>query len=164
MFSTGIYDSWQIIQNEKFKGIKRHLGTLEKEIFDKRLVLDIGCGFGYFERFFDGNFIGVDKDIDMLRKHAEIFPIVLGDGNHLPFKDSSFDTVVCIDTMHFIENNDFMRVLKTGGFAIMSIFYNDDNYEERKKTLQEKSSSLTMLTDFEIQGKEKEYVIVAVKH
>jgi SAM-dependent methyltransferase len=163
MFSPGIYGSWQKIQREKFVEIKKRLGAVASEMFRGKLVLDIGCGFGYLEKNFVGEFIGIDIDVTMLRSKVADFPRVLGNGNLLPFTDGSFDSVVCIDTVHLLEGNDFLRVVKPGGLVMLSIFYNDRSYMDRKKCILDKLSSMEIMAEFEIPGREKEYVVVAKK-
>ncbi|HLC77050.1 MAG TPA: class I SAM-dependent methyltransferase [archaeon] len=161
-FSPGIYVSWQKLQKEKFIGMKKHLGPLADQVFTDH-ILDVGCGFGYLEREFKGTFIGIDKDMSMLKNSVEIFPKVLGTAEDLPFKDEAFDSVVSVDTMHSVEGSDFQRILKDGGFALLSIFFNDQNYSERKELLRSKVEGMELLLEFEMLGREKEYVIVARK-
>ena len=162
-FSQNIYSSWQGIQEQKFREIKRVLGPMASDMFHDKIVLDIGCGFGYLEKSFRAEFIGLDNNKAMLSKQATIFPRVLGDGDSLPFGAGSFDTVISIDTMHLLKTDDYTRVMKTGGFVLLSIFFNDQNYMEKKESLMKKAEKLEIVNEFEIHGKEKEYIIVAVK-
>ena len=162
-FSSGIYGSWQRLQKEKFVQIKKHLGPLSDEIFGNKIILDVGCGFGYLEDEFKEKFIGVDKDITMLKNSVAIFPKVLANAKDLPFLDGSFDVVISIDTMHTVEGLDFQRILKEGGICLLSIFFNDENYSQRRGMLMEKVSGMKVLHEFELLGREKEYVIIAKK-
>ena len=163
MLSPGIYSSWQKLQKEKFIKIKNMLGPFVGEIFSSRTILDIGCGFGYLEKEFKCSFIGVDKDISMLKNSVKIFQKVLADAKELPFKSDSFDVVVSIDTMHTVEGVDFQRVLRKDGMALLSIFFNDENYSEKRKVLIEKVKDMKILHEFELPGREKEYVLIARK-
>ncbi|MEK6888092.1 MAG: class I SAM-dependent methyltransferase [Candidatus Aenigmatarchaeota archaeon] len=163
MMSTNIYSSWRSLQKEKFVEMKRHLGGTMNEIFQRKLVLDIGCGFGYFEKSFKGNFVGLDNDPAMLRGNVAIFPRVLGDGDKLPFKDETFGTVISIDTVHLLAGNDFFRVLKPGGTALLSVFFNDDNYQDRRAMLLKKVKNMEIVREFDILGREKEFVVLARK-
>ena len=162
-FSPGIYGSWQRLQKEKFNQIKKHLGPLSDFIFGDNIVLDVGCGFGYLENEFNGDFIGVDRDLSMIKNSMAVFPRILADAKDLPFIDGSFDTVVSIDTMHAVEGKDFQRVLKVDGVALLSIFFNDENYSERRKMLLDKVEGMAVLHEFELIGREKEYVVIAKK-
>ncbi|HIG97651.1 MAG TPA: class I SAM-dependent methyltransferase [Candidatus Aenigmarchaeota archaeon] len=161
--STSIYSSWQSLQKQKFVEMKKHLGSTVDEIFRAKLVLDIGCGFGYFEKSFKGKFVGLDNDLTMLRGNVAIFPRVFGDGDRLPFKDEAFDTVISIDTMHLLKNNDFFRVLKPGGTVLLSVFFNNDNYLDRRDMLLKKVKNMEVIKEFDILGREKEFVVVVRK-
>jgi SAM-dependent methyltransferase len=74
-------------------------------------LLDIGCGTGYFTRRFandatDGNVVGSDIDLDMIRFAAghsvRGTGFVTADTRQLPFRDKSFDLVVSITALCFI--------------------------------------------------------------
>lgn len=161
--TTSVYGSWEAIQKEKFDSIH---AQADKELFSRvfsKLVLDIGCGNGYLQKVYKGDFVGIDNDIDMLTRSVSLFPRVHADGNHLPFKDKSFDAIVSIDTMHLIKWYDFVRVLKPGGLVLFSVFFNDDNFEERKELLRKKVSDLVILQEFDTPTREKEHVIIAMK-
>ncbi len=163
-FFTDVYGSWQKTQQEKLRKIKNRL---DKETFGKIFdgtVLDIGCGNGYLEKEYKRTkIIGVDTNLRMLRKNVVVFPRVLGTGESLPFRKWSFDSVVSIDTMHLVRNKDFLRVLKPKGFVLFSMFFNDENYEERRKMVLGKLEQLKILKEFEIDAREKEFVVVAIK-
>lgn len=74
-------------------------------------LLDVGCGTGYFTRRFavdtaDGNVVGADIDLDMLRFAAghstRGVGFVSADARRLPFRDGSFDLVVSVTSLCFI--------------------------------------------------------------
>jgi ubiquinone/menaquinone biosynthesis C-methylase UbiE len=88
---------------------------------------------------------------------------IIADGSALPFPDNSFDAVICLDTIHLIKSNDFKRVLKPAGFALLSIFFNKQNLEERKAMLKSKLSDFKILKELIIEEKESEYVVLARK-
>lgn len=162
MLSHSIYGSWRSAQEQKIKEMRRHLGPAFDEIFSGR-ILDIGCGHGYLEKTFKGNFIGIDSSIEMLSKPAAIFPRVLGNGDALPFHDGSFDAIVSIDVIHLLKTDDFSRVLKQSGYALFSIFFNKENYHEKREMIMNKLSSLEIIKEFEVHGKENEIFVVGVK-
>ena len=75
-------------------------------------MLDAGCGTGYFTRRFaadaaDGNVVGTDIDSVMLRfaagHSARSIGFVAADARQLPFRDGSFDLVVGITALCFIQ-------------------------------------------------------------
>lgn len=161
-FSSGIYYSWRQTQEHKMKCIARLLEPVFDDVFSG-LILDIGCGFGYFEKMHEGNYIGIDNNMEMLGKSVAIFPRVLGDGDEMPFKDESFDSIICIDTIHLLDKQDFTRVLKKNGLALFSIFFNKQNFHEKKEMMQEKLSTLEIVKEFEVHGKENEFFVLAAK-
>ena len=101
------------------------------------LVLDIACGKGTTARFLASEYgcqvIGIDlshKMISSCRARAEEevtgkVSFLLGDGENLPFRDSSFDTVISECSFSLLPNKemaarDIRRVLKSGGKLVMT--------------------------------------------
>ncbi len=155
MYFSHIYQSWEGLQKQKYEGIFSVIG----KGFLSSLMLDIGSGKGYLEKFLsDKKTRIICLDIDKT-SNADVF----GDGNDLPFRSECFDAVVSIDAMHLIKGNDFSRVLKENGIALLAIFFNDSNYEERKSMLKEKLDGFDIIHEFEIHGRENEFVIAAKK-
>ena len=152
MFSPQIYSSWKETQEQKYKAILQFF----PEVFCG-LVLDMGSGKGYLEEFLkkrniDANIVGIDVE-----KPSSI----LASGNELPFKGNSFDRIVCIDSIHLISSNDFRRVLKKGGLALISIFFNQENFNEKEKLVEDKLSGFRIISSRVIRGKESEYMVLA---
>ncbi len=104
-------------------------------------VLDTGCGFGsyaiYFGLFGANQVVGVDLNselIDLFKKILSEMPFInnvaarCGDALNLDEEDSTFDVVVCWNSISHIRDSnlyirEMKRVLKDGG-----IFYiSDDN-------------------------------------
>lgn len=101
-----------------------------------RRVLDLGCGAGHYlvelaQRGFDCT--GADVSPSMLdlarKKLAEAafpdVPLIQADCCALPFADSSFDLVLCIGLMEYLEDDscalrEIKRVLRPGGFAVVT--------------------------------------------
>lgn len=136
---------WEKEGKEKYLSYKSNINReyaffvdfLDREfsLFSKR-VLDLGCGFGHNSflisqkgaRVFS---LDIEKDIvyvvNLKRKltFERVFPLV-GDGFFLPFKDDSFDIVICTHTFEHLKNlSDFIkeikRVLKDGGVLYLTI-------------------------------------------
>ena len=170
MFFNKIYNSWKSIQFEKYEEIFQILG---KDFFQKtdapryvfsstKKILDIGCGNCDFEFFLKNK--KIKYKIISLDKEENKNLSVKGSGDTLPFKKSSFDLIISIDTMHLIRKNDFKRVLKENGIILFSIFFNKINFFEKKKILKEKLNDFKILSEFVISKKENEYVVVAKKN
>lgn len=99
-------------------------------------VLDIGCGFGWFELHALSKgctrVVGMEtseKDLATAKKHIHDrrSEFKVGSAVRLPFKDKSFDTVVCWEVLEHIPKGkeqemfkEVHRVLKQGGGFLMS--------------------------------------------
>ncbi len=90
------------------------------------LILDNGCGPGYFSSLFlkDYDVIGVDISREML-VHAKrnMGKVVLANSEKLPFADNYFDVVFSRSLIHHLPNprkgvNEVARVLRPGGRAV----------------------------------------------
>ena len=109
-------------------------------------ILDIGCGTGSLAMMVlrqnptVKKFVGLDMSENMI-EHAlakrqrlglqEKVDFVVGDAEHLPFDDNSFDVVTCCNSFHHYPHQDIAvaqirRVLKPGGRAIIIDGSRDD--------------------------------------
>jgi ubiquinone/menaquinone biosynthesis C-methylase UbiE len=107
---------------------KREFFLIEKHA--KGLILDIGCGTGFhLARLKDMvNGIGLDISENMLKyaKRKGLNNLVQGHGEHLPFPNETFDTVICMfTTLNLMQQEktigEMKRVLRRGGCAIVSM-------------------------------------------
>jgi len=102
-------------------------------------ILDVGCGIGRFLSFFPKKSIGLDINMDSLRKaRAQHLIVVRANAINLPFKKEVFDGIRC---SHIVEHfgpqdayeliKETARVLKQGGIIIIQApllsprFYDD---------------------------------------
>lgn len=90
-----------------------------------RKVLDIGCGTGYYTRYFgkQNNVTGIDLQSCVQKKYHN-FRFKRADATALPFKAGTFDVAVSFDVIEHIERDREMvaeayRVLKNGGQLIL---------------------------------------------
>lgn len=125
------------------------------DFFDS-IILDIGCGNNFLKeclksKNIKANIIGVDIDGGN----------VIADANNLPFADECFEKIICIDALHLFEPD--LRMLKSGGMILASIFFNDDNFEERKSLLYSRLEGLFVTNELIFKGQEKELFILAKK-
>jgi SAM-dependent methyltransferase len=155
MFSSKIYGSWNSIQKTKYAQI---FSRIDQGILKGR-ILDIGSGPGFLENFLQnkGDIIALDIENPRIKNS------VIGSGIALPFADCAFDAIISIDAMHLIKGNDFARVLKDEGLVLLALFFNEENQSERKTVLKEKLNSFKIITEFELHGKENEYVVLGRK-
>ena len=107
------YEAWYATQRGAW------IGGEEYRLLDSLLaptpgetLLDVGCGTGHFTRRFAANaadrkVVGADIDQDMLRfadGHSDrCIGYVAVDARQLPFRDRSFDLVVSMTALCFIE-------------------------------------------------------------
>lgn len=96
-------------------------------------LLDVGCGTGTFlsivSKRFDVKVSGIDISRGMIEKSRELFgsgaDLRVGDSEHLPWNNESFDVVTCIASFHHYPNPvpvlmEMKRVLKPGGRVIIA--------------------------------------------
>lgn len=130
-FKTAV---WEHINLSEIEAVLRILDTYKS---DTHYALDLGCGSGRFlldlERRYK-NVVGVDFSQGLLKKTKdggiENTSLVQSDIEKLPFKDGSFDTVVCVRVIQHLKApqqeaaiREMARVLKKGGRVIL-ITYN----------------------------------------
>jgi len=132
------------ILNERPKvDLKERLGASVRYVSSSRIknkkVLDIGCGYGWFEldalRRGAKEIIGTEitgKDLLTAKKYIKDkrAKFIVGSAIDLPFKKSRFDSVVCWEVIEHIprytENlffSEVNRVLQNGGYFYLSTPY-----------------------------------------
>jgi len=111
-----------IIENlEEYRDIKRKRG----------MVLDCGCGFGsYYSLTKDLNTLYLDLSYNQLKRFGKIYGLrsnrICGDILNLPFKDNTFDLLLCINVLEHVKDIDralkeFHRVLKDKGILLVVV-------------------------------------------
>jgi ubiquinone/menaquinone biosynthesis C-methylase UbiE len=161
--SPSIYNSWHGIQLKKYEKIIKIMPDLSN-----KKILDIGIGSGYFEEFLNSkgikaDIIGLDISKEMIKQAKILMPLIIADGDELPFPDNSFDMIICLDTIHLIKEHDFSRILKPSSLALISIFFNKQDYEQKRNLLIERLKGLEIIKEISIEGKENELVMLAKK-
>jgi ubiquinone/menaquinone biosynthesis C-methylase UbiE len=105
------------------------------------LVLDVGCGKGFFHRAGNGRWrgVGLDFSLEALNsaKNAGASGLVEGGAENLPFKDNAFDLAVNLGSLeHFLNKTgsvrEMCRVVKKDG-RIMIIVPNCRDLKTRWK-------------------------------
>lgn len=85
----------ELYGEEQLKKIGLIKRTLKLKKSDS--VLDVGCGTGLSEAL-GCEVIGIDPAAELLRQAN--MPVARGVAEHLPFKNESFDAVICITAIH----------------------------------------------------------------
>jgi ubiquinone/menaquinone biosynthesis C-methylase UbiE len=110
------------------------------------LILDAGCGTGVFTfdiLSFGSCVIGLDLSLPMLIKAREKakgypFQIVGGDMVNLPFQERSFDRVVSVTALEFIEDakaaiRELFRVTQRGGSIVVATLNSLSPWASRRR-------------------------------
>lgn len=102
---------------------------IDKDTVGKK-ILDIGCGGGgVTKKLSKDNFVvGMDLIEDNLKlaRQNGIHTLNVRFLSDLPFKDKSFDIVVCLHVLEHLRNpkillNEINRIIKPDGFAIVAV-------------------------------------------
>jgi len=115
------YDHWFDEHGEVYEAQVRMLGTA---IPESGCGLEVGVGSGRFAVPFGIRF-GIDPSgkLVQIAQHHEI-EVVVGEGEHLPYHAGSFDYVLMMTVICFLDNpfavfHEVNRVLRPGGFLIV---------------------------------------------
>ena len=116
-------------QRKKIELILHHYPNLVTEN-----VLDVGCGTASYVSLFK-RYTGIDDAKNML-KHPNC---VLGEAEHLPFPDHSFDVVMSITAIHNFKDTEkaiqeMKRVSK--GKIIISVLKRSQKFKEIQQGIQ----------------------------
>ena len=119
------------------------------------IILDAGCGTGVFTLDFlsrGAKVIGLDISLPMLRRSREkaggySLPSVLGDMLTLPFSEDSFDRVISVTALEFIEDGaaairELFRVVQKGGCIVVATLNSRSPWAARRKAEAKQKESI----------------------
>lgn len=114
------------------KGLFNGLSQMQDEV--KGDILDVGCGQKPYKQLFKTqSYIGleIDTEENRLNKNADFFY----DGKTFPFKDKTFDCVICNQVLEHVFNPDeflseMTRVLKQQGRLLLTVPFVWDEHEQ----------------------------------
>lgn len=153
-------------------GLTRHVGGISlTDVFLKKVslkkkakVLDVGCGVGHTcghlaQVYEDASITGVDISLDAIKNaksNYEDISFITADACDLPFKDDSFDLVICESVLIFIKDKEkalkeMIRVLKKDGYLLLNeLVLINKNLEVKKYfAKQEMKAYIEEVQDFE---------------
>ena len=119
------YLAWFLILFSKFFIIKNRIKCLIESVFNNKndRILDLGCGEEpYYQKYIAGNIVNLD-----IRKTSKTH--LVSDADKLPFKPSSFDKVVSVNSFYYFRNpfnvaESIRKILKKNGkFILVSPFF-----------------------------------------
>lgn len=108
---------------------------VNKKFIKGKNLLDIGCGFGWWEWHCKkngvGKIVGLDPSQDSLKVMSKFkdskISFKLGSALNLPFSQNTFDTLTCWEVLEHIPErteqklfDEAYRVLKRGGYFFLS--------------------------------------------
>jgi SAM-dependent methyltransferase len=109
---------WRSGQERRLDLIRRHVPL------EGRRILDVGCGVGTYVRRLAGlspSVFGVDYSFTRVKQGAaSVSNLAAAAGEHLPFKDGSFDVVLLNEVIEHVQDDrqtleESLRVLRQGG-------------------------------------------------
>lgn len=142
---------------EKYAFLQRKVATnmydfCKSHIKDNAIILDAGCGTGFFSKLHSGNVIQCDIAYDMCQEAVKLGSAVNCDVEQLPFQDGSFDLVFSSLVYQWLENlqasfTQISQILKDDGVFAFSILTNGSLKELKYANKQLDKSSLR-INDF----------------
>jgi ubiquinone/menaquinone biosynthesis C-methylase UbiE len=100
------------------------------------LILDIGSGTG-FSRYYFKNLVQLEPSFEMLKQSSGL--LVCGKAEKLPFKNSTFDSIISITSLHHTNIkeaiNEIRRVAKPGCKFAFSILKKTPKFNQIRKEL-----------------------------
>ncbi len=137
MFYDEIADSWYNIRHWSI--FQEELGELSQQ-WDGGKLLNIGCAHGSDFLPLDRkkfSLYGIDVSTELLKKAKDFSSkfnfnpnLIAGDMRNLPFKNESFDNLICIASLHHVLERkervgaleEMRRILKKDGEALITVW------------------------------------------
>ena len=128
-FDEDIVKNYESYYQEKYKRADKLEKTLLKTLLETlghaESLLEVGCGTAHFTRWFESlglECYGFDLSDLMLKEAKKLWPggrLFRGESSLLPFKSSSFDTIVfiaCMEYMPYLDRviSEAVRVARKG--------------------------------------------------
>ena len=116
--------------------LEREAEYINRELRDSKSILDVGCGIGQFEQKLSNlNITGLDTSTEMLEeaKRRSHNNFVLDNAEHLDFVDGSFEAVLYVTSLEFLDNyqraiQEAWRVTKPDGRLLAMILNPSSEY------------------------------------
>ncbi len=107
------------------------------------ILLDIGCGYDRYSKYFVGEYIGLDFSKGLIKQSLKDNPsnlYVVGDALEMPFKENIADAIISIAVLHHIPTKEdrkkflknVLSISKTKSRILISVWYKN---QERFRSL-----------------------------
>lgn len=127
-------------EDEFFEVVKDILSKFDLHSPGIKRLLDVGCNNGYLLNCLKPNaeqLVGIDFCIDSLYEAKKLIPelnTLHGEITKLPFRDNTFDRVLCYNMFHYLPSseaalnaaNTLYRVLSPGGFLLIGDLFTEE--------------------------------------
>ena len=123
------------------KILEEELKYVSKALTGCKKILSVGCGPGFLETELmkrgTHEITGLDISEEMLEQVSNPLETVLGTAEKLPFKNETFDAVLFVTSLEFIDDYEkavleASRVLQSNGKIVVLILNPDSNYFKEK--------------------------------
>lgn len=147
------------------------------DVSENDSVLDLGCGNGlitaYLSEASGASFTGIDLSEEAIKQARKIakkdrLNFQRGNMNDLNFDENTFDAVVSIDTLYFVDDleevmNQLLKIVKSGGQ--MGIFYTQWIENETAEMLLPEHTELgVVLKKYDLEYETLDFTKAEVKH
>lgn len=122
----------RIYRKTRRKLVKEWIKFLKEKDKKHYIILDLGAGDCYLSNYISQvglNVVATDVDKERLTRESKQYRLnvkkVVADGIKLPFKNDSFDGVICVEVIEHVDNpiallEEVSRVLKPGGYFLLT--------------------------------------------
>lgn len=141
------YDIFRkIVESGEIVEMSQEIEKIERSNDRALKILDVGGGTGnhWREKISDGkDFYLLDKNRSMLSNSEEEIRAIQGDAQSTPFKEKTFDVVLCVDALHHFDDRlgsleEMDRMVKPKG-KIIFVDFDPENPLTRGISLIERS-------------------------
>ncbi|MDF2886786.1 MAG: Methyltransferase type 11 [Lacrimispora sp.] len=103
------FDGYEATQVDMAEVARQITKRLDIQKGDK--VLEVGCGAGAIAQYLDCDYTGMDYSHTLVKKHIEILhnSVLTGEAADLPFKDHSFDKVICYGVYLYFDDQEYAK-------------------------------------------------------
>lgn len=138
-----IAEDFSLTRSKKWPRVENFLAKLSP----KSIILDVGCGNGKYLNNTNTYNIGCDFSGNLLRIcKKRNFEVVQCDMTKLPFREGSFDALICIAALHHIVNEDrrqdclysMSNLLIQGGQFLVQVWAFEQEVEKNNPYLKNK--------------------------